>query len=60
MERVLEALIEKKFYLEYRISKYDDMPEIQEIIRKDIKDFEKTINFIQWQIDSEIYNLKTN
>jgi hypothetical protein len=60
MERVLETLKEKEFYLKFSLSKYEDMPEIQESIKKDIKAFQQTIDLIQLTIDTKKYNAKTN
>ena len=60
MELVLETLREKEFYLKFRLSKYDDFPEIQESLKKDIKAFQQTIDLIQWELDVRKYNARTN
>ena len=51
MELVLETLKEKEFYLQHRLSKYDDFPEIQEVLKKDIKSFQQTIDIVELHIN---------
>lgn len=51
MELVLDTLKEKKFYLEYRIKEFIDFPEITDKLQEDVKEFERTIDLIEYFIN---------
>mgnify|MGYP003653486468 CR=1 FL=1 len=55
MELVLRTLREKKFYLEYSFEedfiKFEDMPEVIERLKQNIKDFQQTIDIIELHIN---------
>ncbi len=51
MELVLETLKEKKFYLEYKIKQFIDYTEITEKLQENVKEFERTIDLIEYFIN---------